>query len=243
MTVTMPAMVPQQEAGWMALLDVAERMPNGWSLVGGQLVHLHCIERGGSPPRPTTDLDAVLDVRAYPEMLKRFTAVLVDLGFHSDGQSSQGHQHRWKRGDGAQFDVLIPRHLGEVAANRRGVTGGTTIAAPGSQQALDRTETVEVGVAGRLGTVRRPNLIGALVGKAATTQILIDPARERHKIDFATLASLLQIADLRRAEFSKLDRQYLGNMIFRVTDAKVDETIPGATRGIRMLRRALEPRG
>lgn len=240
MTVVMPTMVPQQEAGWTALLDVAERMPDGWSLVGGQLVHLHCVERGESPPRPTTDLDAVLDVRAYPQMLMQFTAVLIEIGFVSAGESSQGHQHRWVREDGAQFDVLIPRHLGEVGANKTGATGGTTIEAPGSQQALDRTETVEVEVAGRVGQVRRPNLIGALVGKAATTEILIDRARERHQIDFATLASLLQIADLRGAEFAKLDRQYLGNMIFRVTEAKTDAGIPGATRGIRMLRRALE---
>lgn len=239
MTVMMPAMVPEQEAGWLALFDVAARLPNGWTLVGGQLIHLHCVERGESPPRPTTDLDAVLDVRAYPEMLKRFTAALVDLGFTSDGRSPEGHEHRWTRDDGAQFDVLIPRHLGQVGAKRTGVTGGTTIEAPGSQQALHRTEVVEVEVAGRTGAVRRPNLIGALIGKAATSQILIDPARDRHLDDFATLASLLRVADLRDAEFAKLDRDYLGNMVYRVTEAGVDVTIPGATRGMRMLRRSL----
>ncbi|WP_152815604.1 hypothetical protein [Georgenia subflava] len=233
-------MVPQQEAGWTALLDVAERMPHGWSLVGGQLVHLHCVERGESPPRPTTDLDAVLDVRTYPQVLRRFTEVLLDIGFSSAGESPQGHQHRWVREDGAQFDVLIPRHLGEAGASKTGATGGTTIEAPGSQQALSRTETVEVEVAGRAGHVRRPNLIGALVGKSATTEILVDHARERHQIDFATLASLLQIADLRSAELTKLDRRYLGNMIFRVTQDKTDSAVPGATRGINMLRRALD---
>lgn len=199
MSVVLPAMVPAQEAGWLALLEIGERMPEGWSLVGGQMVHLHCVERGQFPPRPTTDLDTVLDVRSHPTVLRDFTEVLDSIGFTSAGESPQGHQHRWTRGD-AQIDILIPRHLGQRAEKRTGVTGGTTIPAPGSQQALDRTERIEVEVTGTTGWVRRPNLIGALVGKAATTQIIIDSAAERHLTDFATLAALLRIADLREEE-------------------------------------------
>lgn len=232
----MPAMVPAQEAGWLALLEISARIPEGWSLVGGQMVHLHCVERGQFPPRPTTDLDTVLDVRSHPTVLRDFTQVLVDIGFASAGQSHQGHQHRWTRGE-AQIDILIPRHLGERAEKRTGVTGGTTIAAPGTQQALDRTERLEVEVSGTTGWVRRPSLLGALVGKAATTQILIDGAAERHLADFATLAALLRVADLRGQEFSKLDANYLGNMIYQVTEAGIE--VDGSVRGIRMLKQAL----
>jgi hypothetical protein len=48
-----------------------------------------------------------LDIRAYPTMLHDFTALLVKLDFESAGESHEGHQHRWKRGD-AIVDVLIP---------------------------------------------------------------------------------------------------------------------------------------
>ncbi len=106
--------------------------------------------------------------------------------------------------------MLIPRHLGERAEKRTGGTGGTTIGAPGGQQALDRTERIEVEVAGAAGTVLRPNLFGALVGKAATTQILVDRAAKRHMIDFATLAALLRVSDLADEEIRQRDADTSG---------------------------------
>jgi len=102
--------------------------PDG-PLVGGQMVRLHCIERGVAPARPTDDVDAVLDVRAEPDVLRTFTSALADVGFVSAGESWQGHQHRWRRGAG-EIDVLIPRHLGEKAAGRRGASGGPKRYAP-----------------------------------------------------------------------------------------------------------------
>jgi len=52
--VVLPPMSAAQEQAWAALLDIAERLPSGWCLVGGQMVHLHCVERGVVPPRPMT---------------------------------------------------------------------------------------------------------------------------------------------------------------------------------------------
>lgn len=236
MTIRMPAMVPAQEAGWIALIEIASLMPTGWTLVGGQMVHLHCIERGQAPMRATIDLDAILDVRARPQVLHDFTEVLTDLGFSSAGVSPWGHQHRWVRGV-AQIDVLIPRHLGERASARRGVGGGTTVAAPGAQQALDRTERIEVEVAGRVGAVPRPNLLGALVAKAATTTITVDPGRGRHVSDFALLASLLRVADLQGEDLASRDIRHLRAMIPRVAGEGVD--VQGAERGIAMLSAAI----
>ena len=157
--VVLPPMSAAQEQAWAALLDIAERLPSGWCLVGGQMVHLHCVERGVVPQRPTDDADAALNVRSRPAILAMFTGVLVDLGFTSAGESLEGHQHRWVR-DAAQIDVLIPRHVGARAAVRRGVTGGTTLESPGTQQALDRTETVTVRLGERVGPVLRPDLLG-----------------------------------------------------------------------------------
>ncbi|MBO0901843.1 hypothetical protein J1G42_14760 [Cellulomonas sp. zg-ZUI222] len=36
-------------------MDLHSDMPVGWVLVGGQMVHLHCAERGAAPQRPTDD--------------------------------------------------------------------------------------------------------------------------------------------------------------------------------------------
>src|SRR5690625_2167104 len=72
MNTILPAMAPAQEEGWLALLELHERKPTGWTLVGGQMVHLHCAERGTVPARPTDDADTVLDVRAEPKVLYEF---------------------------------------------------------------------------------------------------------------------------------------------------------------------------
>ena len=123
MTVIAPPLRPMQAAAWHALFDLHDRLPTGWALVGGQMVQSLCWERGALPNRPTHDADTALDVRARPRRLLEFTTALRELGFVADGESFEGHQHRWVRG-GAQIDVLIPRFLGERAAGRRGATGG-----------------------------------------------------------------------------------------------------------------------
>lgn len=57
--IVLPPMPPEQTASWMGLLDLHERLAKGWTLIGGQLVHLYCAERGQFPVRPTNDADTV----------------------------------------------------------------------------------------------------------------------------------------------------------------------------------------
>lgn len=150
-------MPPEQTASWLGIIDLHERLAEGWTLIGGQLVHLHCAERGQFPVRPTNDADTVIDVRADPTMLATFTTVLTELGFSSVGISAEGLQHRWVRGV-ASIDVLLPDGVGERASLRPGVTGSPTLATAGGTQALQRSETVAVSVSGREGFVCRPSL-------------------------------------------------------------------------------------
>lgn len=89
----MPAMSIGQEQAWHALMDLHDLVSTDWSLVGGQMVHLHCAERGGAPIRPTDDADTVVDVRAQPDILRTFTAALTQLGFTAD-TAGNGMQHR-----------------------------------------------------------------------------------------------------------------------------------------------------
>lgn len=205
-------MTAAQAASWHAMMDLYTRVPEHWTLVGGQLAHLHCAERGSSTARPTTDADAVVNIRADQRMLTRFPAALAELGFTPE-TSGDGHQHRWLNGL-AQVDVLIPEGVGARAEKLHGVGGAPTVSSPGTSQALTRTEAVEVIVESRAGTILRPNLIGALVGKAAARVDLGGGrAASRHCVDFVVLASLLAARDLRESPLDRKDRQRLSRMI------------------------------
>jgi len=210
--IVLPKMPREQTASWLGLLDIHERLTEGWTLIGGQLVHLHCAERGHFPVRPTNDADTVIDVRADPKILFTFTKVLSDLGFESAGITAEGRQHRWKRGD-ASIDVLLPESVGEHASLRQGVTGSPTLPTQGGTQALQRSETIAVTVNAREGSVRRPNLVGALVVKAAAHGNPGDHDPRRHRHDFAMLASLLTARDFAAEELSKTDRRRLRSIV------------------------------
>jgi hypothetical protein len=233
----MPAMGSRQQQSWHALMDLWERLPEGWTLIGGQLVHLHCAERGASPARATNDVDAVVDVRAASDMLERFTAVLREMGFRPD-TSGDGLQHRWRR-DEAQIDVLLPEGIGERAASRHGVGGAPSLEAPGTTQALARSRPVEVVVGARTGTVIRPNLVAALIGKAAArTQIAADAAAARHCVDFTIMATLVSAHDFRETSLGPKDRQRLRSMLGICREEVAVLPVEGAREALDRLERA-----
>lgn len=210
--IVLSAMNTAQRQSWHALMDLYERINSGWTLIGGQLVVLHCAERGFVPIRPTNDLDVVVDIRASPTMLATFTGALQDLGFTPD-TSGDGIQHRWRH-DQAQIDVLIPEGVGARAAAITGAGGAPTVRAPGTTQALNRSEPVLILAEGRTGTVLRPTLIGALVTKAAArTEIASDPTSTRHCTDFVVLANLISAQDFRETELTKKDRTRLRRVL------------------------------
>ena len=227
-----------QLQSWHAVLDLYEVIDSDWTRIGGQLVHLHCAERNTAPVRPTDDIDTVLDVRANPRILETFTAALIKMGFTTE-TSAEEVQHRWRR-DLAQIDVLIPEGVGERAAARQGAGGARTITAPGTTQALERSEPVPVLVGGRLGTVLRPTLVGALVGKAAArTEISSDRKAGRHCIDFVILASLVVARDFREAVLSKKDRTRLAKMIDYCRNDAGAMSMPYAAEHLSRLERAI----
>lgn len=116
-------MLAEQQEAWQAVFEIHSVMPQGWVLVGGQAVFLHAVERGAPYARPTKDADMALDIRAYPTMLHDFTELLVRRRFKSAGESPEGYQHRWERGQ-ALVDVLIPRHLGNAPRSDAGLPAG-----------------------------------------------------------------------------------------------------------------------
>jgi hypothetical protein len=236
--IVIPAMPPEQTASWHALLDLHEQLPSGWTLIGGQLVEVHCAERGQYPVRPTNDADTVVDVRADPTILRTFTKVLVELGFVSGGVSAEGLEHRWIRGD-ATLDVLLPEGIGEKARARLGVTGSPTLSTKGGTQALRRSETVAVTIDGREGAVNRPSLVGALVGKAAAQGNVGDRDARRHRRDFVVLARLITASDFTSDGLSKTERRRLQTMIGAInSDRELLLDIPDATEAVERVARA-----
>lgn len=185
--VQLPALSEAQKQSWHALMELYEQVSTNWTLIGGQLVHLHCAERGMFPTRPTNDVDTVVNIRSSPTILATFTGALKDLGFTAD-ISGDGIQHRWRR-DLAQIDVLIPEGVGERAAVSTGAGGAPTIPSPGTTQALNRSEPVLV------------------------PEIASDRAIARHCTDFVVLASLISARDFRETELARKDRTRLRKMV------------------------------
>lgn len=229
----LPAMTPRQDASWRGIIAVARRVPSGWCLVGGQMVQLWCWEREVEPVRPTDDGDAVLDIRAHPDIMMQFTQALVDSGFEPDGQDWQGHQHRWVNQDRGQIDILLPEGIGE-RAKRVGVRGGTTLETPGAQNVLHRAAPFEVSLQGEAATILRPTLQGALIAKAYAYGLVNDPLRQRHLQDFAVLSSMIRISDRVGDGLLRKER----NKLFMAYSAAIKDPLAVSvddTRGLRRL--------
>lgn len=237
--IVLPPMAPAQRAAWHALLDLHERHPDGWTLIGGQLVHLHCAERNYAPQRATEDADAVVNARE-PDVLGAVTSALTEMGFEPT-PSADGVQHRWRNG-AAVLDVLIPEGVGERTAKRPSASGFPTISAPGGTQALARSESVAVSFEGRIGRVNRPVLLSAMILKAAARLETTGPGRDRHCYDFAALGACLAATDMQAFELTKKDRSRLGAMIITTameTPAAL-EAHPTALRRLDRLQNALD---
>ena len=112
--IELPALDGSERELWDALLDLTERQPDNWTLVGGQMVLLRALEQGRVPPRVTRDLDVLADLRARPAALPRIVATLSELDFEVELATPDESGHRFKRGD-VTIDLLAPDNLGARA--------------------------------------------------------------------------------------------------------------------------------
>lgn len=213
--VQLPPLAGRQDESWRALIELASPLGRNWSLVGGQMVFLHEIEREAADSRPTDDVDVVVDLRVKPGGLAHAHHVLTRFGFDQSAPSRNGIAHRYRRG-GATIDVLAPDNPGRRAPLTLGI--GRTIEAPGASQALARSTAVRVEHAGgAIAAVRRPTLVGALLGKVAATEIVAQsPAdRAKHLRDVDSLARLLAADDQEDARLAPKERAALGRVAER----------------------------
>lgn len=170
---------------WALLFEVAETVPSHeWVLAGGLMVHLHALRAGVDAPRPTTDVDAVIDVTA--SSFARVAGRLTQRGFAVQ-QHYRGPVHRLVRlrAVGTAHDIIdlmVPRNAPRTRYAMRPV-----LRAPGADQAIRRRDEYTLrGLAGRLITVGVPDALGSIVSKAVAYEV-DSRDRERHLGDLAVL--------------------------------------------------------
>lgn len=239
---------PQMEEAWQGLLDLAEKASEGWVLVGGQMVLVRSLARGVIPGRLSNDGDIVMDVRGIKNAPEQVISALREAGFVPIGGDHLGRQHRWVKDD-AQIDVLQPRFLGFRTEERIRRAGATTIPAPGTQHAINRSEVVRVMMNDRHVLMRCPSLLGALVAKAAAySEIMDDRQRNRHLYDIAELAPLMTRDELdSEAPLSKTEHARLVIALkaleLQTKSAIFTRAYPDLNRRITALRRIIEQKG
>lgn len=190
---------------WCAAIELARRHPDGWTIIGAQMVALHAYEHGRIPPRSSLDIDLVVNVRVLANGTRLIAEALRADGFELEGIDNFGVGHRFRR-DQVSFDVLAPDGLGP---NTRVLTvpPARTVSVPGGTQALSRTEIVCIRVGDTTGFVPRPNLLGGVLVKARA--VGVDDVPESQRVDLAFLLSLGQNPRSLRDTLASAERRWL----------------------------------
>ncbi|GIG65287.1 hypothetical protein [Phytomonospora endophytica] len=179
--VRLPSLAAATGELWTLLIDLAVHAASvPWTLVGGQMVMLHGLERDREAPRVSADIDTVVDLRAKQDGLRALVGIFERLGLEAVGPPSpDGIMHRY------------------------------------------------VTYEDRTADIPRPDLLGALVIKAAATEIELK-SPTRHFRDLAFLCSLVDDPFALRERTDKKDRQRLGFAAARMPDDDSLWTVLGA---------------
>ncbi|QDO89571.1 hypothetical protein FNH13_15550 [Ornithinimicrobium ciconiae] len=213
--VAFPPLPAHQTAMWRILLDL-EQTDLPWVLVGGQMTMLHCLENGIVPPRTTDDGDIALNVWVRRDALRRTSRFLHDRGFTED-KTSDGYGYRFRREEKTLIDVLLPEGIDRQDSHPTTISGRPGVSVEGMNQALSRAERVPVTIAGVDGHIRRPDLLGAIVLKAAA-YVIDSRDVERHAQDIVALTEIaLQDPRATLSRVTPHDRRRLRPFVNKLT--------------------------
>ncbi len=205
--VELPALAGPLDTLWDLIIDLASQLPpDGWVLVGGQMVMLHGLVAGRVATRASQDVDVLADLITDDAGLARCVRVVRELDLEPQ-RDSDGRVYRFIRAtDNARADLLAPDHM--PPRRRLRTVGGDTIRIDGGTQALRRAMPVRVVKEDRSAAVPVPDLLGAVVLKAAAWAA-DSRDRERHSGDAAFLVSLITDPLAERGRFAGSDRKRL----------------------------------
>jgi hypothetical protein len=205
--VELPVLAGPLDTLWDLIVDLAEQLPpTGWVLVGGQMTMLHGLLAGRVATRASQDVDVLADLLTDDAGLARCVRVVRELDLEPQ-RDSDGRVYRFVRAaDNVRADLLAPDHT--PPRRRLRTVGGDTIRIEGGTQALQRAMSVRVIKGARSVVVPVPDLLGALVLKAAAWAA-DSRDRERHSGDAAFLVSLMPDPLAERSRFAGSDRKRL----------------------------------
>lgn len=151
---------------WPLVTELSDQLPRGsWVLVGGLMVQLHARAAGVEDLRPTADVDMLVDVLAGQASVATIVAALKSGGFEVVQPGWPGAPaHRLRRGD-ETIDLLVADHLPRGRSPQ--LLRRAVMAIDGGAQALTRVLTAVIAQGDRSVELRVPDLLGALVLKAA----------------------------------------------------------------------------
>lgn len=160
---------------YVVLAELADVLPaDQWMLVGGLMVDVRARLAGLTHPRPTIDVDIVVELAtvSYPDHARALTSI----GFTEvESIDAAAPFHQFRRGED-RVDLMVPD------TNRPVRLAGRTV--PGSKSALTRTErfTLPTGQ-----TIPIPDLASALSLKGAALSGSTSANHARHTQDGVTL--------------------------------------------------------
>lgn len=200
-----------------------------WVLVGGFMVHAHAQLADLPNPRPTTDVDAILEI-ASTINYSAAAAKILELGFtHYESLDHRAPAYRFERGTD-RIDLMAPDRGTSMRYASREV-----LRVPGSASALKNTETFTTAAA---TTVRIPNLAGALALKGAAIET-VSPNPIRHAQDGVVLFACAQqrgmpeISNSQRAKINKLLRRLASIEAWSLADRSTRRQAVLAARSVR----------
>lgn len=174
---------------WDALLDLSSRQPEGWTLIGAQMVALHGWALDRTPPRVSIDADVLVNVRIVQNGTAIFSRLLVDSGYELEGVDVYGVGHRFTHGR-VKIDVLAPDGLSKGKSRLTTIPPARTVSVPGGTQALGRSHPMDIKRGVRRGQIPCPDILGALLIKARAVEV--DDVPESQLLDLSFLCSLVE---------------------------------------------------
>lgn len=186
-----------QREAWLLAGKLHQQVPDGWTVIGGQMVQFHGWRRGTAPNRTTTDLDAGVAARANPQGFQTLSGVLQELGLKPVPHPS-GIEHRWQKeavgGGRVQVDLLLPSGLGDRVPPS--INGRPGVQSRGVQWATEMSQPWQLEVDGQQLVVPVPSLLGAILAKASALRNSNDVDFGRHLSDISFLARVATPDDL-----------------------------------------------
>lgn len=211
--------IPTPPGGWLhpwgGVAEISDALPvEAWVLIGGLMVQAHGYAIGLTDVRPTADVDVCVRVEDDGGRLAVVADALEALGYALrpgvDPRSRVAHRFtREREGDSRDVvDVVIADHARPRPGARLRLRRFDPVRVDGGTQALRRTVLASMQIGDRPSVLALPDVLGALVMKAAAHQADTRD-RERHLADAALLLACVHDPYAERARFAGSDRRRL----------------------------------